>query len=198
MKFAILTMSNKYGGYCVAGIDMNNGCFYRLVLDESGSAIPKYYMYGFHPLDVIDIDVLKYVPETCQTENIIVDWNTKRKIGSITLQDVLRMHPLDTPDYLFVNDNYYLWEEIALSLDYSLLIVQVYDMVIHTEPGENHNQTKADFYYNGNRYCNIAITDWEFYNKDQSINSAIIVLSIPNKRFREDNECYFKFIAKIL
>ena len=74
MKFVILTMSSKYGGYCVAGIDMDSGFFKRLVWDENGTAIPKMLMYNLRPLDVIDIYVLKHVPETCQSENVIVDW----------------------------------------------------------------------------------------------------------------------------
>ena len=194
MEFVILTMSAKHGGYCVAGIDMETGLFKRLVLDENGTAIPREYMYHLRPLDVIDINVVKDAPETCQTENVIVDWNSKHKLKTITLQDVLQKHPLDTPRFLFVNNNYYLWENKALSLNHSLLIVQVKDMVIYTEPG---GKTKGSFLYNGKTYCNMSITDWDYMNKNQMIETAIIVLSIPNKRFDEDSECYFKFIAKI-
>lgn len=197
MEFAILTMSSKNGGYCVAGINLGNGQFVRLVLDENGAAIPKEYMYGLRPLDVIDIQIEKYVPVTCQTENVIVDWSTMRKLASISLEQVLDVHDLDTPQYLFEDNKRFLWEDVALNLNYSLLLVCVNQMKIHTEPGANHDKTQADFMYNGEQYLNISITDRDYYNQDQIIGTAVIVMSIPNKRMSEDNECYLKFIAKI-
>lgn len=95
-EVAILTMSSKNGGFCVAGIDVNNGKWIRLVSDdtETHGALSrddiKYQNGSFcKPLDVVAVPIIKDLPLQYQPENVLIDsekwW---KKNGTISIDDV--------------------------------------------------------------------------------------------------------------
>lgn len=77
---AILTMSSKNGGYCVAGVDVKNGDWIRLVSDNVythgalSSDDIKYKSGGYcKPLDVVQVPIIRYTPLEYQPENVLID-----------------------------------------------------------------------------------------------------------------------------
>ncbi len=79
-EVVILTMSSKNHGYCVAGIDLQNGEWIRLVSDDADThgALSKEdvrYSDGgcCKPLDVVRVAIDQYTPIEHQPENALID-----------------------------------------------------------------------------------------------------------------------------
>lgn len=198
MRVIVLTKSDKNGGFCVAGIDVETGNFVRLVSNNSFShyAIPQHYMQNIDVLDVIDVSVNRCVPSFCQQENVEVRLEQWQKICSISTDDLKQLVNNDLP-FIFVDDCFYLEETDAQKLSYSLMMVQVSNLSITRN---QYNKTKARFYYNGTWYSNMSITDPQFYNFEGFIGNAILVISIPDvghtSEYYSESRCY-KFVSKI-
>ena len=76
----ILTKSSKNGGYCVAGIDVNNSKWVRLVssdIESHGALFNQDMQYRNNTfcnlLDVVRVPVLRKDPSEHQPENILID-----------------------------------------------------------------------------------------------------------------------------
>lgn len=196
----IMTMSSKNHGYCVAGIDYNNGEWVRLVSDDipSHGALSKEntkYENGIQcaPLDVVRVPVLGANPKEHQPENMLIDERRAWiKIGTVTVYELLEIHPAEIHTYLFGNSGHCITENIICNLESSLLVVEVEDLLIE-HPDER--RTKASFNYLGNKYTALAVTDPEFYKyAGDKIEKALLVISLPDCPF---NEKYYKFVSKI-
>ena len=88
---AILTMSSKNGGYCVAGVDVNNGNWIRLVSDVvythgalSNNDIKYQNGRYCRPLDIVEVPIIRSMPLEYQPENVLIDtkkyWKNISKI----------------------------------------------------------------------------------------------------------------------
>ena len=201
-RMVVLTMSSKYGGYCVAGLDITNGKWIRLVSEdvETHGALKQndvIYQNGMccSPLDVIQVPVIASRPLQYQPENVLIDSEKRwEKLGVIDLKDVFQMHPPESHPYLLGNQYPYITEEKVGALGYSLVLVKVENFVLtHPSP----MKTKANFSYRCTEYKNISVTDPVFYTYSDSwfTPEAVLVISLPDSPYPENR--FYKFIAKI-
>lgn len=198
MKVLILTKSDKNGGLCVAGLDVENGSFVRLVSNDVDShyAIPHWCMSNVNVLDVIEVMVICKVPSFCQQENIKVQLQQWQKIGGISINNLQDLTNNSEP-FIFGDECFYLEEANAQKMPYSLMMVQVPDLYLSCN---KYGKTKASFHYNRMFYSNMSITDSDYYDVEGEIGDAILVISIPDEghlsEYYEEKRCY-KFISKI-
>lgn len=203
-EVAILTMSSKNQGYCVAGIDLQNGKWIRLVSDDvyTRGALSKNdvrYSDGVYckPLDVVRVAIDQYTPIEHQPENALID-STKclEKVGTIDIERVLKIHPDEFHDVLFGNKYEYITEAGIYKVSESLVLVKVSGLTIY-KPSEWSTKTKASFTYRGIEYSNMSVTDPEYYttHNNHHVNNAILVMSLPDSPY--NNKYYYKFVAKI-
>ncbi len=102
-QIILLATSRKYGKYCVAGLDTGNGKLVRLITNDSGShyAIDQKqmtYMDGTvaRKLDLTEIELSDRSVSYFQNEKfIILNGIPWLKLGTYTMDDVLRIHPLN-------------------------------------------------------------------------------------------------------
>ncbi len=201
-EVAILTMSSKNHGYCVAGIDLQNGKWIRLVSDDvdTHGALSKEdvrYSDGIYckPLDVVRVAIDQYTPIEHQPENALIDSSKYlEKVGTIDIGRVLEIHPAEFHDVLLGNQYAYITEAGIYKVSESLILVNVSDLTIY-HPSEW--STKATFTYRGTQYSNLAVTDPEYYTapNNHHVNKAILVISLPDSP--QNDKYYNKFVAKI-
>jgi hypothetical protein len=203
-KVFIMTKSVKDRGYCVAGIDVENGEWIRFVSSKSGNAIEKEVMDDekdpIEVLDVIAVNLEKHVPHKCQTENWLLDIDTPIiKQGIFSLNSLLRIKPLDRPDYIFVNDKSELEISEIRGLKNSLSMIEADCIVFDTSmKGDGRHHQKIKFKYNGSDYA-ICLTDPQFRKEEMDefpLKKAIVVISISSEPYGE-NDLYYKFAARI-
>lgn len=201
-EVAILTMSSKNGGYCVAGIDIKNGEWIRLVSDDDKThgALSNddiKYQNGQYckPLDLVRVSVVRASPLEHQPENVLIDsekwWS---KVKTLTLDDVLEVHPVERHTLLLGNKYAYITEAGIGNVNCSLIIVEVSDLTIEHPTDRS---TKATFRYNGNTYRDISVTDRDYYSAPNlwETDKAVLVISLPESPY--NGNYYYKFIAKI-
>ena len=205
-EVAILTRSSKYGGYCVAGVDINTGEWVRFVSNNvqthgalSRGDITYENRSICNPLDVAVEDVVRAAPLAHQPENYLIDsrkyW---RKTGECTLSDVLDVHPAEIRPYLYGNLNPFVDSEEIDNIGYSLTLIRVSSLTIsQTTNIYNKPKTKASFVYNGKCYNNMSVTDPDFYSvlNGTRFANAYLVISLPDTPFPEN--CYYEFVAQI-
>ena len=103
IRMVVLTKSSKFGKYCVAGIDLKNRNWIRLVTNDEAScgAVAKENLVCndgsiVQVLDVIDVPVLGACQDAIQPENVLIDLTENIEIvQNMSLDDVLRIHPLE-------------------------------------------------------------------------------------------------------
>ena len=148
-------------------------------------------------LDVIDVPVLKECNDCVQPENVLLDLNTNIEIrAEMTLDEVLKMHPLERKRNILGNDYNYITEARVKTVGYSLIIVEVFNLVISQEENPSGKpKTKARFTYRGIDYENMSVTDDSFYSirSGTKFDRAILVVSIGTPY----NSKYYKFVSKI-
>lgn len=173
----ILTKSSKFSAKCVAGINVENGEWVRLVSDdvEKHGAIPDYKLQTDTRevciLDVVEVPIIGRCGDLLQPEN---------------------------GDYKYILGNPYMYvsEDTINDVHRSLTLVKVKNLIIRqVVTPEQKKKTKACFFYRGDYYENIPVTDPDFYNVlDNSFcKSAYLVVSIGTPY----NNKYYKFVAKI-
>ena len=205
-EVAILTKSSKFGGYCVAGVDLSTGEWVRFVSNDAqthGALSRRDITYEdrniCNPLDVVLVDVVGAAPLAHQPENYLIDsreyW---KKTGECTLSDVFGVHPAEVRPYLYGNPSPFVDGEEIDNIGYSLTLVRVSSLTIsQTINIYNKPKTKASFVYNGKWYNKMSVTDTDFYSVPNGTRfaDAYLVISLPDTPFPED--CYYKFVAQI-
>lgn len=206
-EIVILTKSSKHGGCCVAGIDLSNGEWIRLVSDNKEtngalSASDICYNNGelCEPLDVVRVSILNSAPLAYQPENHLIDSSTYWvKLGTMEICDITSIHPPERHTFLYGNTEPFVTEDQILDLGYSLVLIEISELVIthSTSPYSGKPRTKARFTYNGRRYNYISVTDPDYYSvpNNTRIDNAFVVVSLPDEALPED--CFYKFVAKI-
>lgn len=205
-RFLLLTNSYKDGGYCVAGINLDNGCFVRLVADEAleNSSIPKEFIDcepSYTIFDVLEIVPIRAVPYSCQTENILIDVNIRpKKLGSESKNIIYKF--VDTEPTIFGNKGKCVHSSKIDLLQKSLGLYIVQNFKIHCYFDEEQDKyiNKCSFTYGNNDYDYISLTDPEYRKLEMnevSIARAAIVVSLPPEPFG-DSEFYHKFVAKVI
>lgn len=197
----ILTASDKNGAYCVAGIDIDTGSWIRIVSqdEETDGALTLEdltYKNGERckVLDCVTVPIIKRCGNEIQPENHLLDRSCYlEKIGKCGLEDVLRIHSPEMYNYILGKNvaQYVTAPHVENAGGISLVLVKVDNLrVYNNEDGK----TRADFDYNFENYKKFPVTDREYYDKDELIKSAYLVISLTG---RAKYEKYFKCIAKI-
>ena len=204
MQAVVLTLSGMHGGICMAVYSEQENKLYRLVGDENGSPMPRILLYELDLLDLIE-----FVPTGClalgpQTENIVIDMKEGiKKIGHYrgTIGDIYNsIYCGRTIDGTIFGTIGYKLDELV-SLNYSLEICKVNNMVIRKEQKSDGTPTgKAYFYCNGKRHIEYSVTDFghdirELDIKKMNIGNAYIVVSIPKEPL--EGYGYYKFVSAI-
>ena len=205
-EVAILTKSSKFGGYCVAGVDINTGEWVRFVSDKAQThgALSKSdmtYKNGIicKPLDIVSADVMESTPVSHQPENCLID-STKCwvKIRECTLSDVLSIHPAEVRPFIYGNLCPFVNGGDIADIGYSLTLVEVSSLTIYEQTNVYERpKTKASFLYNGKQYNNMSVTDPNFYSvpNETSFTHAYLIISLPDTPIPDDR--YYKFVAQI-
>lgn len=209
-EIVILTKSKKYYNYCIAGMDLSNNRWIRLVSDDISirRAVPRkdiIYNDGkeLEILDVVKVHVKSCLPEAHQVENWLYDSTFKwQKVGKMTIDKVYKDLIQENEPYIFYNsDRRVSANEITKSpIKYSLKLAKIDLMKIWCETYEKE-KFRAQFTYNGVEYNRIAITDMEF-NKRLSNKCSSTVLENVYVVFSLGEEYtdgyYYKLIASII
>lgn len=197
----IMAKSAKEHNYCVAGKDLLTNRWVRLVSDEEGGAISDsqsrvtfsgaqcHHPWPVKVFDVVEVELTASAPLIGQPENWIIGddvWqllNYKKKTISL---DAL----IDNPRSLW-GIGYKIPESESYKVDASLYFVRVDELRVYKNEGRKQ---KADFLYNGIKYCNFAVTDTEYFGvEEQYIGEAYLVVSLG----QSFNDSRYKIVGKI-
>ena len=202
----ILTKSYKNGGFCVAGINLDTQEWVRFVSGDvatHGAITNRDMQYNAYescqPFDVVRVPVLKPCQNPIQRENYLIDRSRRwEKIGTMDINELLDICPIDSDYFIFDDCWSYLNTESAHSIDHSLVMVRVYDLQINHIYQGNPMYKKCSFLYNGNTYSFMSITDPEYRNSHPTnmIGEAILIISIPDAP--DDNNRFYKCVSKII
>ena len=152
IRMVVLTKSSKYGKNCVAGINLANGSWVRLVTNDESShgAVSDEDLVCkdgniVQVLDVIDAPILGACNTEIQPENVLLKFRYIYEIvGKISIEEVLNVHPLESRGNILGNIYPYITEARVGSVGYSLTIVEVDNLEIIREResiGETKNKS---------------------------------------------------------
>jgi|BioPla2DNA2_1021312.scaffolds.fasta_scaffold36164_4 hypothetical protein len=175
----LLACSRKMSNYCVAGIDLITGEWIRIISEDASiqHAVRKsdmVYEDGTYPqlFDIVNIKCKQHAPSYYQPENWVLDnryyWE---KLGTASLDYVLKIHPIDSPDHIFYDNCWKIDTNYIARLDprqrYSLTLISPSSLHICIGPSKNYpnkKSIKAQFRYKGQLYQYITVTDIEYEN----------------------------------
>ena len=207
IQVVLLTKSAKYRKFCVAGVDVHTGEWVRLTSSDNNchGAIDEKYLRCpdntiCNVLDLVAVSIASYSPQNVQPENYLIDERFRfKKIGKMTINDVIAIHPCEKHEHIFGNEYCSVKEQYIGEIDHSLTLVSVSDLIL-TKHVNNSDQpkTKASFIYNSKQYNDLSLTDQDFFciNGIVKYKHAYLVVSLPDSPYG-DNHYYYKFIAKI-
>lgn len=209
----ILTKSDKNGGYCVAGIDKENGKFIRLVSEDYSSHYALddndlIYKDGQSFVKVMDIVRVKLKGrQHCieQPENYIIDDGYyMKKIGVSNRQEISQY--LMNQEYIFYNNlNSISEEELKCQLQkYSLIMFKVSELKLWADKF-NEGRLTANFIHFENEYRFIKVTDHNLTDKYYErvinssprpliLNNAILIMSLAPEHYGK----HYKLVANII
>lgn len=204
IRMVVMTKSSKYGKNCVAGINLENGSWVRLVTNDESSygAVADEDLVcedgkSVQVLDVIDAPIVGICNNEIQPENVLLDLDTYIKIvRKMSMNEVLSIHPLESRGNILGNIYPYITEARVGSVGYSLTIVGVHDLeIVQEENPEGKPKTKVKFNYNDDQYENMSVTDEKFYSLKNGTryDKAILVVSIGTPYKGR----YYKFVSAI-
>lgn len=197
----IMTKSDKHGGFCVVGIDINDGSFIRLMSDDKetfGALTSENMLYEDNSeakiLDVARVEILKACPTKLQPENVLLDdtihW---QKLGTVNQEDTYQYLDNDASN-IFLNVDNCLSKKEVIENKSSILFVQITNAQIYSN---YKNKTKMSFTFKGSKYTDMSVTDPDYYVKDKTYPKLNVVFSLPDDNWSSVNNKYYKFAAKI-
>ena len=203
----LMAKSTMWGKFCTAGIDIHSGMWVRFVGYGDGDPLNDSQMMFLNdggscePLDVARVRIAKRIPHENHTEDCMIERDGWLRLGRMTIQEVLRVHPEEEYRYIYGNDKEYLTEEEMREkrFRYSLILVRSENLTLNIKQNfEGRKRVRAEFVHHGRQYRDIRVTDTEYepenVKEDQRIGDAFLVMSMPVKPF---NGRYYKLIAKI-
>lgn len=205
-EIIILTKSAKINGFCVAGIDIHNREWIRLVSDdESGEgAVSKddlTYQNGTQA-EIFDLVAVECEPSptAAQSENYLYDnryyWN---KIKTMSSGEAFAECPLSNSQFIFENSERSL-DDNEITGE-SLVLVEIDHVIINVVNEYDDKKWKVTFDYNGFEYSNISIGDISIRNKYNGYGTYMIqgrhkaVFSLTGRYERTGK--YYKMLAQL-
>jgi hypothetical protein len=194
----ILTLSDKFGDYCIAAYDISTKKLIRLIKDTTvRNGIPKEYAWDINLLDEVTVKVISTYPQEHQIENILIDLNyglqRTGKIAKIEkIYNLSAKYPKIFGDLNFKLSN-------VESIDHSLEIIRFENMhIFHKIGNDNKKKTKASFSYSSKPHLEYSVTDSRLYNvEEQIITSGYAIISLPATEEWTETNGYFKYVSAI-
>lgn len=205
MSVVILTaspMKKKIGGdffsgKCITGYDLAGKKFIRFVGNTNGAPMMGDDIENFHPFDIVDIPIIDKCPITCQTENVLGDYEKVNILGKYEkgIETIYKdMQMVFTTEPSFMQNKSYKLQSIA-HFKHSLELIKVEDLKVFVQDHNGKQKTKCSFQYNGSLCRYYSVTDPDFSLKESDVGNAYLVVSIPSDN--PDNIGYYKFVAAI-
>ena len=168
-KMVLLTKSKKLNGYCVTGVDLENGKWIRLMQPGEPSVSPHDFRYddGDEPevLDIIEVDLLESFSTELQPENIVFNPTkiVKCNYNDLSFVNARLNSDYDEHDYVYYNRYPKLLDSMlpraAKENPYSLMIIEPERISFRKN---NHKRMEADFCWKGTEYKGFRVTDENF------------------------------------
>jgi hypothetical protein len=210
-RFICLANSFKEGGKCLAGVEIDEQGkpiinlggpkWIRPVGHTVHGEIPTHLAAPFHILDIIEIDGVVHHPEGYQSENVLFDENSLRRVGIFTRNQLVQL--CDTHNLIFGNRGKAVSQEAIRSLTYSLMLIYVHSFEIAQrtfEDNPNYPKTRIQFINRGVNY-DLPVTDPVFLYRHKSdphfyegLGGAYLSLSLSV----EWQNWYYKLAAGII
>lgn len=189
----ILTLSEKWGGKCVAAYDNDSQKIVRLVSSKDGDGIPNCYVSNVSLLDVVKVNIIQNCPLEHQTENVLIDLSQNfETIGHVDNFEQLAFLANKHPP-VFGNSNYKILS--ANGLNHSLEVVRFNSMSFSRS---DNQKIKVNFWTNGQYHCNYSVTDRHYFEDPHQIQSGYAVISLPpSDDFTDNGGGYFKYVSAI-
>jgi len=215
-EIILLAKSKKYNNLCIAGIDSSTGKWIRIVSQDSGvsnavkvedaicedGCVPEL-------LDIVKIECKGRHSNYYQVENYVYDpgyyWS---KIGRATINDIIKIHPLERKDFIFYDTDKKVHKDYLLELNdkvkHSLMLIEPTNIKIHVKQWPNRKDVTMSFNYRGNRYNYLSITDIDHERqylalepKDYVLRDGTLLVLSLGECYKKDN-CHYKLIATII
>ncbi len=215
LEFVLLAKSKKYNNYCVAGFDLNNYKWVRLVSEDPSInyAVPPgdlLYDHNYEAavLDKVMLKCKKPAPLLFQPENVIIDDNYKlSRKGQIDYSQVEKL--VEQKEYIFHNTDKRIpadeLNQIPKEEQYSLILIKPINPVIHVRTWEDNNKkVNCSFNYNHKQYQYFAITDHailQHYQKKNDGNYSLsgnVLFVISLGELYERDSCHYKLISSVI
>lgn len=169
-EIIILTKSAKINGFCVAGIDITNGQWIRLVSDdENGEGAVAREDLTFEDgtqAEIFDLVAVECEPVATysQAENYLYDkthcWT---KIRTMNRTEAFSYCRLNNSPFIFVNRKRSL-DENEVNGE-SLMLAEINNIIIKVVCEYDRKKWKVDFEYNGISYFDISVGDINIRNR---------------------------------
>lgn len=209
--FIITAVSDKNHHWCVSGVCIQNSKHYRLVSEDSSieGAIHKEYLRYVNkqavlPLDLVEFEVIRSLPQYFQPENIVIDEKIPPKfVSKASLKDLVK-YTTNFDNVLFDNRRFIDPKNFNKNqtINRSLELISIDELRISHVKYENKSKIYGYFSYKGIQYKKISITDPKvkkvIFEKDEGnyhVVKCIILVSL-GEEFDLDGYRY-KLIACI-
>lgn len=190
MKKQIIIMAKSvkhYPHYCIAGIDLDTHKWIRPISSNTitEGAVPREHIIyengrEVEVLDVVEIEFTNPAETKAQQENYAynedIPW---RKVGEMSLEELLDNYEVDTPEFVFENTEKSLdnWDITGTSL----LLLEIDNPCVVVKTFPNRKKVNLNFTYNNRDYNYIQVGDRNLYN--QFINSNDGYYKLGSKMF---------------
>ncbi|OOB77711.1 MAG: hypothetical protein ATN33_02815 [Epulopiscium sp. Nele67-Bin001] len=204
-RILILTMSSKQRKYCVAGLDVDNNQFIRLVdnrYPESNGITTTQMMDPSGKfakiLDLVSVTKLTPAPTPIQPENYTISSATTFKIevklSPNFLSTLIQRCPVVNSNSILGNKSFKIAAKEANKLNHSIELLYVQQLVSYINEA---GRIKADFRYNEIMYRNFTVTDPDIFFEPVDADAAYIVVSLGELNNKRKIGEHYKFVAKI-
>lgn len=196
MQILIIAKSKKYGAFCLAGIDVQNNRFVRILGSEENGAFSNEYCIledgrEIQKLDLVELDICPTENNNAQTENYILDSKYAKLLKKCFIDDIpivpYQRCFFDICDREYFNRNEY------SRLNHSL------EMVIVSNFYVNDGQRKCSFDYKNKKYRNISFTDLDYLNVGTlEFEKALIIVSLSGEDgFTSTTNRFYLFVSAV-
>lgn len=212
--FVLLTKSRKHSGFCIAGIDLIDGSWVRIVSSETGLSNEIHrgsllYENGQEAdfFDVIEVECIKKVPSYFQPENYLMDNKKWIKLDKSNINETLKIHPFEMHKTIFYDKNHNIEEKTVREIEnpsrHSLVIIKATNVSIFVKtwrPGEK--KATIHFTNNNNIYKYFSMTDGtenEYIRKDDGVYPLVsdYALIISLGELYDGDKKHYKLVAKM-
>lgn len=214
-RVAILTKSKKYGGYCVAGIDIDTNEWVRLERPGSNSLKDEHLIsesgWECDVLDVVEVECIDRSSEKdYHPEDVYLNPNVPFKRLYRTTWTKIISSGIEVKNerglILGSCSKRATVEQVGkMNNKTSLQLIKVNNLTIYNSPlVERPYRIKADFTYQGEKMIGFSVTDFVYMelakDEDIKIPSAYLVVSRGEPFIPADSKCvwHYSIVAQII